>query len=212
MKNNSNSKNTRNKKVNANAKKKNDNMNKKGFTLIELLAVIVIMAVLMITAIPAITQAIARSRRDTYATNAKKIIDAVRTGMVDNEFESTSESGGICQLPGPQQYVEVVLVSNSGNDIEKLLERGGSNSSFGKQYKTGRVWIVNRGSDASGDADATDNFEYYISLVDAGQNGSGPALLEKNITRGKIKVGNAGAETAPTGIPTTKADTCKYSD
>lgn len=208
MKNNS-------KNKNVNAKKKNDN-NKKGFTLIELLAVIVIMAVLMITAIPAITTAIARSRRDTFATNAKKIIDAVRTGMVDNEFVSTnSGDGNICQLPGPGQYVEVQLVKGNDNSIEKLLERGGSSSSFGKNYKSGRVWIVNKGTAAADDSsDSTDNFEYYISLVDSGNNGSGPAILEKNISRGKIKVGSAGEESKPTpsgGIGTV-ADICKYEE
>ena len=45
---------------------------KKVFTLIELLAVIVILAILMITAIPAVTNSIAKSRKDTFATNAKK--------------------------------------------------------------------------------------------------------------------------------------------
>lgn len=206
MKNNS-------KNKNVNAKKKNDN-NKKGFTLIELLAVIVIMAVLMITAIPAITTAIARSRRDTFATNAKKIIDAVRTGMVDNEFVSTNNGeSSICQLPGPGQYVEVQLVKGNDNSIEKLLERGGSSSSFGKNYKSGRVWIVNKGT-AAEDGSSTDNFEYYISLVDSGNNGSGPAILEKNISRGKIKVGSAGEESkpSPTGGIGTVADICKYEE
>lgn len=206
MKNNS-------KNKNVNAKKKNDN-NKKGFTLIELLAVIVIMAVLMITAIPAITTAIARSRRDTFATNAKKIIDAVRTGMVDNEFVSTNSGDvSICQLPGPGQYVEVQLVKGNDNSIEKLLERGGSSSSFGKNYKSGRVWIVNKGT-AAEDGSSTDNFEYYISLVDSGNNGSGPAILEKNISRGKIKVGSAGEESkpSPTGGIGTVADICKYEE
>ena len=214
MKNNSNSKNAKNKKVNTNAKKKNDNMNKKGFTLIELLAVIVIMAVLMITAIPAITTAIARSRRDTFATNAKKIIDAVRTGMVDNEFEDADRS--ICQLPGPGQYVVINLITTSNgtttNYIEKLLERGGSSSSFGKPYTSGKVWIHNTGDVGDGSSDATDNFKYYISLIDSGKNGSGPALLEKNITRGQIKVGSAGEEKAPDGLGDTPAAICTYSE
>ena len=56
-------------------------IDQKGFTLIELLAVIVILAILMITAIPAVTNSIAKSRKDTFATNAKNIINAVRTSM-----------------------------------------------------------------------------------------------------------------------------------
>ena len=64
------------------------NTNEKGFTLIELLAVIVILAILMITAIPAVTNSIAKSRKDTFATNAKNVINAVRTSMASGDVKN----------------------------------------------------------------------------------------------------------------------------
>jgi len=184
MKNNS-------KNKNVNAKKKNDN-NKKGFTLIELLAVIVIMAVLMITAIPAITQAIARSRRDTYATNAKKVIDSVRTAVVNEEF---TEDSATCQLPGPGDYIEIDLMECVGGStngvctketvLSSMLERGGKSSPFGKNYKAGKVYIVNKGDSN------VDNYYYYISLIDDSGNGISDIVAEKDLKRSNVAISGA---------------------
>ncbi len=153
-------------------------MNKKGFTLIELLAVIVILGILMIAAIPAISNAITKSRKDTYVTNAKKIIDAARTSMASGEV--VQSEGGICQYPQHGQTTVINLFNGNENILPYLLERGGDRSSFGQQYKAGYVIIYNKGTTG-------DYYDYYISLVDAGGNGISTAVKEDLLVRGDIK-------------------------
>lgn len=167
-----------------NKKKTNKkNTNKRGFTLIELLAVIVILAILMMTAIPAVTQAIAKSRRDTYATNAKKFIDAVRTDLFDGDLFVTSgaqEASSICQAPTNGTYVAVPITT-------VVLERGGKTSSFGKNYKSGYVIVANTQRDSS----KTDKYTYYFIGVDSGRNGVEDYIEENNLNRSSVKAGNA---------------------
>ncbi len=170
--------------------------NRKGFTLIELLAVIIIMAVLLMTALPAVTQAITRSRRDTYATNAKKFIDAVRTNIIGGELfvEGQNQQGGVgspCQTPAPGKYVAVQITGIT-------LERGGTTSSFGQNYKDGYVIIANTETDAT----KTDKFDYYFIGVDAGNNGVDDYIVENNLRRSVVKSGNAEPGTKITAVKT----------
>ena len=62
-------------------------MNKKGFTLVELLGVIIILSIIMLIAIPNITSVLERSKKDTYLTDAKKLVSLtqyeIRKGNVD---------------------------------------------------------------------------------------------------------------------------------
>ena len=55
-------------------------MNHKGFTLVELLATIVIMSILLLIAVPAVSNTIEQSRKDTFATNGKSYITTARNG------------------------------------------------------------------------------------------------------------------------------------
>lgn len=197
-------------------KKYKNKTNKKAFTLIELLAVIVILGVLMITAIPAVTQAIAKSRRDTYATNAKKIIDAVRTSVLNEEFvvpatENTPET--TCQLPGIGQFLRIDLMKSPSNTdsktvIEQLLERGGTKSSFNQDYALGYVWISNVGKANS----TIDKYVYYIFLTDKGGNGTKTLVAENDMTRNKIYIKTAPTDSF-TGNPGSSNPnyTCEYS-
>ena len=52
--------------------------NKNGFTLIELLAVVIILGILMIIAVPSVTKYINDTRRNSYVSIAKKLVDGVR--------------------------------------------------------------------------------------------------------------------------------------
>lgn len=169
---------------------------KKGFTLIELLAVIVIMGVLMITAIPAITQAIARSRRDTFATNAKKLIDSVRNGIADEEFVSDVGGSNVnCQLPpiGKTLAIDLMDKSSSERTIDYLLERGANKSAFGQDYVEGYVFIQNDGEHVENDGVEEDvnNYVYYIYLRDKGNNGTNGIIKEAELQRNKISVAGA---------------------
>ena len=53
-------------------------MKKNGFTLIELLAVIVILAIVLLIAVPAIGNVIEKSKKDTFESSAKGLIDAAK--------------------------------------------------------------------------------------------------------------------------------------
>ena len=59
-------------------KKSKNKMEKKAFTLIELLAVIIILGIIMIIAIPSVTNYISTSRKNSYITTAKSIMDGAR--------------------------------------------------------------------------------------------------------------------------------------
>ena len=157
--------------------------NNEGFTLIELLAVIVILGILMIAAIPAISNAITKSRKDTYVTNAKKIIDAARTSMASGE--TALLDGSICQYPSQGQATVINLFNNGNNMLKYLLERGGSKSSFGQLYTNGYVIIYNKGQTG-------DYYDYYISLVDAGGNGISTAIREDELKRENIQTSKTG--------------------
>ena len=66
--------------------------NKKGFTLIELLAVIIILGILMIIAVPAVTKYINDSRRNSYVSTAKSIVNGARALVHSGEFDLSDTS------------------------------------------------------------------------------------------------------------------------
>ena len=153
-------------------------IDQKGFTLIELLAVIVILAILMITAIPAVTNSIAKSRKDTFATNAKNIINAVRTSMASGDVKVETTAGSDeCSYPATGAKVAVVLTRAN---LTSLLERGGDKSSFGRAYaETGSNAVKPAGYVVI--ENSNDKFSYSISLVDAGGNGIAAPIKESQV-------------------------------
>lgn len=88
--------------------------NKKGFTLIELLAVIVILAILVAVAVPTVMRYLASSRQDTFATNAERAIETVRT---DVAFSGIN-----------------VSVIYTLEDINKILDKKLTTSPYGNEY------------------------------------------------------------------------------
>ena len=162
-------------------------INEKGFTLIELLAVIVILAILMITAIPAVTNSIAKSRKDTFATNAKNVINAVRTSMASGDVKvGTIDNPTTTECSYPAEY-NGVRVYISKEALNGLLERGGDKSSFGREYKgTTSVLIYNKGGD---------KFDYYILIADDGNNGVDSFTKESALVGSKILLGKVNTTT-----------------
>ena len=190
----------------------------KGFTLIELLAVIVIMGVLMMAAIPAITNAITRSRKSTFASNAKELINSVRTTISSGDAIRTGGEQGICQFPPNGKELRVSLTANS---ISYLLERGGTQSSFGQSYATdsnnldeevGAVYIVNKGTTNGGG----EFYEYYIFLKDSGGNGiadkpTGGVVKEDNVARNYVQVGTLSSVAVPANAKISNPSQCTIS-
>lgn len=66
--------------------------NKKGFTLVELLAVIVILGVLLMIAVPAIQNVINKSKKNSFESQAKLIIENVETMLSATEIEKKPTS------------------------------------------------------------------------------------------------------------------------
>ena len=139
-------------------------MNKKGFTLIELLAVIVILGILMMTAIPAVTRAIAKSRRNTYWQNMKSYAKSAATPFLDGEYQSTKYSGESCAYPGIGEFV-IIPVS-----IVEVEQGDTTRSSFKSPYVTSgnckpTIVVINLGSDGK------DDLKWYVVGMDQAGNG-----------------------------------------
>ena len=139
-------------------------LDKKGFTLIELLAVIVILGILMMTAIPAVTRAIAKSRRNTYWQNMKSYAKAAATPFLDGEYVTDGDTSESCPYPGSKEFVVIPL-----NIIE--LEQGdATKSSFKSEYETtgncaAKVIVANIGEEGK------DNIQWYVIGMDKAKNG-----------------------------------------
>src|SRR5574344_759165 len=89
-------------------------LNKKGFTLIELLAVIVILAILVTVSIPSVTKYMDNSRKETFAINVSRAVEAIRTDISSGAVSSEKEY--------------------SLSEINALLDKKLIKSSYGNNY------------------------------------------------------------------------------
>ena len=163
-------------------------MNKKGFTLIELLAVIVILGILMMTAIPAVTRAIAKSRRNTYWQNMKSYAKSAATPFLDGEYGS-KEGNGNCPYPGVGEFV-VIPVSK----VE--LEQGdATKSSFKMSYVDGNeacqptIVVANIGTEGN------DNLQWFVAGMDKAGNGINNYVNINSLGLSDVKTGTTCAAT-----------------
>ena len=167
-------------------------MNKKGFTLIELLAVIVILGILMMTAIPAVTRAIAKSRRNTYWQNMKSYAKAAATPFLDGEYKGTLKDGSTtdtCPYPGVGEYVVIPV-----DQVE--LEQGDSKkSSFKSAYVTTNtpckptIVVANVGTIDGSTGVTKDNLQWYVIGLDEAKNGITEYTNINNLNLKSVKTG-----------------------
>lgn len=139
--------------------------NKKGFTLIELLAVIVILAVLLGIAIPKVSQYITNSRKDSFVSQAKYIVDSVRNDATSLMF------------PFPIQNNDITIVTL---DLVSLKDSD-NKTSFGGTYLYNKsyVAIINIGTGVDPE------YKYFFAAQDS-KGYAIPLLEEKEITTDKI--------------------------
>ena len=172
-------------------------LNRKGFTLIELLAVIVILGILMLTAIPAVTRAIAKSRKNTFWQNAKQYIQAAQTQFLAGEYYNGDV---VCSVPADGEAFKIAVsdITLDGGSTKK--------SSFGAEYQTGNdscvpaVYVVNEGSGENV------KLVWYFSGADKSKNGIPTATKEKEIGFSSVVTGSASSCTAP--VENSKIKTC----
>ena len=136
--------------------------NKKGFTLIELLAVIVILAILVMLAIPAVTRYLNTARKNTFADNALRAVEAVRQDIVTASFDKTDALSGAAA-----RDCDGATCTYSLTAIDQLLENKMQQSAFGNSYCKVEIKVEPSGVGSG----ANVGYKYTMTMVDAGGNG-----------------------------------------
>ena len=167
-------------------------IDKKGFTLIELLAVIVILGILMMTAIPAVTRAIAKSRRNTFWQNMKSYAKSAATPFLDGEYNSSAGYGS-CAYPGSKEYVIIRLLKDANTANIELEQGDPFKSSFKSEYylSTDTTWgnctptiiVANIGTEGN------DNLQWYVAGVDKAKNGINSFVNINKLGLSDVKTG-----------------------
>lgn len=119
-------------------------MNKKGFTLIELLGVLVLLSIVMLIAIPNITSILEKNKRETYLSDATKLITLAKTKVATGKLDK----------PATGTIYKVTLGYLGTNDVNKDPD--------GIAYDTNKSYIVIFRSN--------DKLEYYVNLLSKDNN------------------------------------------
>ena len=143
--------------------------NRKGFTLIELLAVIVILGVLLMIAIPKVSQYINRSKKDSFVSEGKLYIDAVRDDITAENY------------PAPVNANDVTIVT-----IDKIkMEKSHKKSPFGGKYLYNKSYVA-----VVNVSDGTNpEYKYYYAAQDT-KGYAIPLTAESELNR-DVVVANA---------------------
>jgi prepilin-type N-terminal cleavage/methylation domain-containing protein len=172
--------------------------NNKGFTLIELLAVIVILGILMMTAIPAVTRAIAKSRKNTYWQNMKSYAKAAASPFLDGEYTVKGDESSSCPYPGAGEFV-VIPVS-----IVEVEQGDTTRSSFKSKY-------LNTTDNATNNCIPTivvanlgeankDNLQWFVVGMDQTGNGITNYVNINKLGLNDVRTGLVTSGTSPNGV------------
>ena len=135
---------------------------KKGFTLIELLAVIIILGILMLIAIPSVTSYINNSRKQTYISTVKNLINGTITKVNSGELDIQTN-------PELTYYV----------DPKCICMENTYTSPYGKYLKS---YVLVKYSEKN------DSFNYYWTGVDEAGYGADVAVPFSKLDEKKLKV------------------------
>lgn len=135
--------------------------NKKGFTLIEVLATVIILGVILLVAVPSVTKYIEHSRRNTYVSALKRIVNAVATSVNANEYPNI-DKGEALIVPFVYANLEEEVAKNNSPYGKYVIDR-----SYVVVIFTGRV------------------YEYYVVALD--ERGYGvPFINSDDLTNSSI--------------------------
>lgn len=164
--------------------KKKNKKKSKGFTLIELLATITLIGILSLIAIPSISRAIEKARRNTYVSVVKNYIEAVKIRVANDGI--TCGDSVISGVPNDGYYY---LMINSGDTTgQDLLESGGK-SPYGNSDIKGAILMHK----------TEKGYKYYVALVDSQANGFGDyygagATIRIMISENNVDIKNFGKD------------------
>ena len=121
-------------------------MKKNAFTLVELLAVIVILAVLLTIAVPAVSNYIVSSKKESYVVVMQEYLAAARNLILSE------------QVKAPLDKNEVTILSFDAIPLEK----GTTTSPFGSEWIDSKSYVAVVNSGTGEDP----HYTYYITSQD----------------------------------------------
>ncbi|MDD3241501.1 MAG: type II secretion system protein [Bacilli bacterium] len=130
-------------------------MNKKGFTLVELIAVMVVLSVIMVISIPNVVAMLDKQKKNTYISDAKKLVSKVKTEIRSNDNIA---------WPNTTNPITIIYLNDVyDGDIKKDPE--------GNSYSLTKSFVAITKEAVSGMA-GTYDYVYYVMLI--GENATDP--------------------------------------
>ena len=140
-------------------------LNKKGFTLIELLAVVVILAILVTVSVPAVVKYLGTARRETYATNALRAIEAAK-----NDYVNKGYTGVKYYTLDEADHDTTERNSDGKIYLNDLLDKKLNNSPYGEKLVTGATGSYVKAESTYDAATRQTTTTFSICLVDTAGN------------------------------------------